>query len=69
MSKAHKHWIFIREGSLIFHAQHGDPRASRRLLEVEEYEISREEVKINYPKLLPEVDSVLAGKRVHTHLF
>jgi len=69
MSKAHKHWIFIREGTLIFHGQHTDPRGSRRSLEIEEYEISREEVKSDYPELLPEVDSVLAGKRAHTHLF
>jgi len=69
MSKAQGHWIFMRDDILILHTENRDYRAGKRALEIEEREISREEVKVSYGKMLPEVDAVLSRKRAHTHSF
>ena len=69
MSRSIEHWIFIRDGKLILHSENGDYHAARHGLEEREREITREEVKRDYPNMLTEVDEILAGRHKKTDIF
>jgi hypothetical protein len=69
MSKAYEHWIYLREGKLILHIENADYNFLKRGPEEEERVITREQVAQSFPRVLEEVDEILAGRRQLTNIF
>ena len=70
MSKTRETWILMRDGKLILHTENADYNFLKHGAQEDEREITREEVAQNYsPKILSEVDEILAGRKKETSAF